>query len=624
MNRTNMFRIYRYLIPFILLLLTAACSEDIVYGGNDEQGVPMEFTFMAPGACKTTTSENSVNDGSLIKNLAVFFCKETGSSTEVKAYRYIELKTPRNSVIFNMSETDTNKESWAYYLDDNQNRVAIDGTKKNGWVADTEKGIFKIYAVANFTDNTSITNLINDINTNVSGTTIDNNKINSKFADLKKTKINCGTNNLCDAHKMMVLSLCDEINIGPGTNSHTSHLLRTYTRVKVTVRNESLNRSFTINNLLFLNITQFEIPLFVTSAHTPSVGNKTPYILEDGKLTSPYYPLAIEEFKPVTLRGIDEVSKNPNSAVIFDGYILESYAPTDADGNQKYTFRLGIGDFVKNEEVVVGEKTQYSLGLGGGSMSNNGTDYIIEVVDEGSQNKGKVLYNNGTDIELKPKPNNNDLNSMEEDERNKYFWIYTNNFIQSKYNYFCILPNENGKEPNGESVKLGAESGNGYTVNYNKIYWEGNLGIDEGNPPSDHNIKGDEWDNGGYIKKTKFYLNALLKWNNTGTNLKSSNGGFLEPYYWHYEAGNLPDKKIFSFIPVNKKVTDITESIPTYANDQKFDFKQMVNNKAEIVKSIHRNDYYNIYINVRFNEKTKTFDFSVENWKDEDLQIEFN
>ena len=49
----------------------------------------------------------------------------------------------------------------------------------------------------------------------------------------------------------------------------------------------------------------------------------------------------------------------------------------------------------------------------------------------------------------------------------------------------------------------------------------------------------------------------------------------------------------------------------------------MVNKKPREVTEIRRNDFYHVFINVRYNEKLGAFDFEVNRWNEGGGDIEF-
>ena len=88
---------------------------------------------------------------------------------------------------------------------------------------------------------------------------------------------------------------------------------------------------------------------------------------------------------------------------------------------------------------------------------------------------------------------------------------------------------------------------------------------------------------------------------------------------WKGPVYNIPGSN-FTFVKLNS-VTKTFKGTPYYTV---MPFTKMVNNAPQKVTAVNRNDFYQIFVNIRYNNKLELLEFSVENWNDKNLDIEFN
>ena len=123
------------------------------------------------------------------------------------------------------------------------------------------------------------------------------------------------------------LTLVKEIELRPGSNTISAELLRTYSRIRISVENNS-DEILKVTSLDFCNkFTQNSAWLF----------NSNGYLQER---TSPD-PTSTNALTPFTGSNSEPVTVEPlGTAVIYDAYILESKS---AQGEEGYSYTLGMG-----------------------------------------------------------------------------------------------------------------------------------------------------------------------------------------------------------------------------------------------------------------------------------------
>lgn len=123
------------------------------------------------------------------------------------------------------------------------------------------------------------------------------------------------------------LTLVKEIELHPGTNVISGELLRTYSRVRITVENNS-DEELYLSSMSFSNIfTQKSAYLFATQGY---IQDRTSIDVTNSNSILPFIGT---ESVPVTIPA-------KGSDVVFDAYILESQR---VSSSESYTYTLGLG-----------------------------------------------------------------------------------------------------------------------------------------------------------------------------------------------------------------------------------------------------------------------------------------
>lgn len=132
------------------------------------------------------------------------------------------------------------------------------------------------------------------------------------------------------------LTLVKEIELHPGTNEIYGELVRTYSRIRIAVENNS-DEELKITSMSFGNIfTQSKAYLFAGKGFLNSKANID--VASNNAMT----PFTGSESNPVTIQA-------KNISVVFDAYILES---SKGNSNDSYNYSFGMG---------YGQQSSYTL-----------------------------------------------------------------------------------------------------------------------------------------------------------------------------------------------------------------------------------------------------------------------
>ena len=144
------------------------------------------------------------------------------------------------------------------------------------------------------------------------------------------------------------LTLAKEIELSPGTNNVSGELLRTFSRIRLSVENMS-NVDLTLHSLSFSSNTTKDQTYLFSLPDSPdrvySVGTKKAPVVSSTD--------AIVRFTGSTV--IDDLASGNNTKTIFDAYILES-----RDLSNNYTYTLDL-EYVGEASIPQYEKTSKDI-----------------------------------------------------------------------------------------------------------------------------------------------------------------------------------------------------------------------------------------------------------------------
>ena len=187
-------------------------------------------------------------------------------------------------------------------------------------------GTYTLMAVANYTH-------LNDFNTLLEGFK----KGNKSYSDLMAYRLQAGNDGLMGSKTVQPLTLIKEINLHPGQNQISGEMLRTYSRIRIEVRNQSDINDLVVNGISFSdNFAQTEAYLWPGQGYLPD--SRVALKVDSDEALTPFTQSVT--IPKMTASG---GSTTVNSTVVFDAYILES-EETDADKKYTYTLDLSYGE----------------------------------------------------------------------------------------------------------------------------------------------------------------------------------------------------------------------------------------------------------------------------------------
>ena len=272
---------------------------------------------------------------------------------------------------------------------------------------DIKKGDYTLYAVAN--------NSAQSIGNKTYNSGLLESWKDSNLNALINNKIGISSDKVSAKDVIQPLSLVKNVTLHAGKNYETGELKRTYARLRIVVENNSTVLPLQIKSLTFNeNFTQ-------TQAYVFDDGTDRKYF---GTLGAPISTssLALHPFTPNTDNGILEIEPY-NSAVVFDGYILES----KLTGDDVYQYTL---DLLYDGVVVDPEEPEEPEEPEGPTEKSWVTMTSLNDITEGEYSLRFYYYNNDIVPFITVNPSNNTA-VMENtdviastDVADKYLWEF--------------------------------------------------------------------------------------------------------------------------------------------------------------------------------------------------------
>ena len=360
------------------------------------------------------------------------------------------------------------------------------------------------------------------------------------------------------------LTLTKEIELNPGKNSISGELLRSFSRIRLTVENMA-NVDLTLHSLAFSdNTTKDKTYLF----DLPDYPDRIYGIGTKGK-PSVYSSDAIVPFVDETV--LSKLSDGNNIKTVFDAYILES-----RDLVNDYTYTLNL-------EYVEEAPAEYFSSVSTTPISNksglsDGSYYVIM-----NQANAKWILTAGTDyVGLL----DTEIADLTIPIHNEYVWQLESQGSADSYyiktvgatTYYIGEPQ---KDANGLPLTPTASR---YFVMENSA--QSHIGMKVNSSSSGHS-----------------YINV----NYPGSKV----GG------WTTLNGDLGSQ--FDFYEVSK-----TLAYPKYTTPIKLTTIDPVTSVVSPVHTIKRNDFINVFVSVSYNKDFGSFEFEVKPWNEVSGDIEFN
>lgn len=593
-------------LPFVLSLL-GACQREIVPGQTSE-AASLCLDLSVPGLrieskgnadnpfaddISSWTDWEKVVDGRMMYRLTVFLIeKDTDylvayrdiyfGSTDLKASG--EEEGPNGwykgtSVDVNLSSSTQAQISFLY---DHPLHTATDRSSFER----LQRGTYKLLAVANYSsvNGTKFNGQPDDVasykglgdgsfDTSVDGViaefkTAQNIGTKKKFAkythyfSLVNYVLTSSSSFICPAMPQP-LTLVKEIELSPGMNTVSGELLRTFSRIRLTVENMS-NVDLTVRSLSFSdNTTKNQTYLFSLPENPDrvySVGAKKAPVVSSSD--------AIVRFTGLTV--IDDLASGNNTKTLFDAYVLES---RDLSNNYTYTLDLeyeGEASIPQYEKTSTAISTVAELAAGGNYLFQNQKNQYRFLI-------AGTPYLQTIDVEL------NDLPTpLDESMVMKLIRVGSDQYyIQTQYagtTYYLGTPGRNTNIPmipNQSSATVFTAG----TAN-------GNL---------------------------TFLSNTT---NSSGYDYINVHGGDQDKVMgWGQNDGG-SQFKLYEVKQVMKA--------PKYSDPIVLSTIDPVTSVVSPVNTIKRNDFINVLVSVSYNKDFGEFEFEVKPWNEVSGSIEFN
>lgn len=613
-------------LPFVLSLLCACQREDC--SGEVSEAASLCLDFSVPGLrieskgnvdnpfaddISSWTDWEKVVDGRMMYRLTVFLIeKDTGY---LVAYRDIyvgssDLKTSGSDEgpngWYDGSSVDvslnTSTQAQISFIYDHPLHTATDGSSFER----LQRGEYKLLAVANYcsvnndrkfegqpgvasytglgngTFDTYVDGIISEFKYN------QENKIENAFAsyanysNLVNYVLTSSSDSFICPAMPQPLTLAKEIELSPGMNNVSGELLRTFSRIRLSVENMS-NVDLTLHSLSFSsNTTKDQTYLF-------SLPDSPDRIYGIGTAGAPVATSsdAIVPFTNETK--INKFSAGDNIQTVFDAYILES-----RDLSNDYTYTLDL-EYVGEAAVPQYEKTSEDAIVTVAELTNGG-NYLFQ-----NQNKQKRFliassdYLQTIDVELAELPtpideamvmklisvdSNGDGKQDTETIDSKDYPKY---IIQTQYvgtTYYLGTP---GRRTNIPMIS-NQSSATVFTVrddrDDNLTFWS--------NTKNENGVR-------DYINVYGGQQDQVRGWND-------NDGG--------------SQFKLYAVNKVMKK--------PKYSDPIVLSTIDPVTSVVSPVNTIKRNDFINVLISVSYNKDLGDFEFEVKDWEEVSGNIEFN
>lgn len=615
-----------FVLPFVLLLLCACQREDC--SGEVSEAASLCLDFSVPGLrieskgnaddpfaddISSWTDWDKVVDGRMMYRLTVFLIEK--DTDYLVAYRDIYYRTYSGSDVtapsapqgpngwYNGTSVDVNlntsTQAQISFIYDHPLHTATDGSSFER----LHRGTYKLLAVANYSsvNGTKFNGQPDDVasykglgngsfDTSVDGViaefkTAQNSGTKKKFADythyssLVNYVLTSSSSFICPAMPQP-LTLAKEIELHPGMNTVSGELLRTFSRIRLSVENMS-NVDLTVRSLSFSdNTTKDQTYLF-------SLPENPDRVYEIGTKKAPVVSSsdAIVPFTGSTV--IDDLASGKNTKTLFDAYILESRGAT---GDYTYTLDLeyvgedAVPQYEKTSEVI---STVAELTAGGNYLFQNqnkqkrfliaSSDYL-QTIDVEPADLPTVL-----DEAMVMKLISFDSDGNGQDTETFSSVAYPKYIIQTQYG--------------GTTYYLGTP---GRSTNIPMIANQTSATVFTVRDDRDDNLT--FWSNTNNENGVRDFINVYGGQQDQVRGWSDNDGG--------------SQFKLYTVNKVMKK--------PKYSDPIVLSTIDPVTSVVSPVNTIKRNDFINVLISVSYNKDLGDFEFEVKPWGEVSGSIEFN
>lgn len=601
-------------LPFVLSLL-GACQREIVPGQTSE-AASLCLDLSVPGLrieskgnadnpfaddISSWTDWEKVVDGRMMYRLTVFLIEKDKDTDYLVAYRDIyfgstdlkasgKVEGPNGwykgtSVDVNLSSSTQAQISFLY---DHPLHTATDRSSFER----LQRGTYKLLAVANYSAydtypglgggdfNTYVNGIISEFKDNQENGTEKAFASYANYSNLVNYVLTSSSSFICPAMPQP-LTLVKEIELSPGMNTVSGELLRTFSRIRLSVENMS-NVDLTLHSLSFSSNTTKDQSYLFSLPDSPdrvySVGTKKAPVVSSTD--------AIVRFTGSTV--IDDLASGNNTKTIFDAYILES-----RDLSNNYTYTLDL-EYVGEASIPQYEKTSKDISTV--AKLTDGGNYLFQ--NQNNQYRFLIAssdYLQTIDVELADLPAVLDasmvmsLIAVDSDKDGKQDTETINSKDYPKY----IIQTQYG----GTTYYLGTP---GRATNIPMIPNQSSATV--------FTVRDDKGGNLTFL---------------SNTNNENGNRDFINVH------GGLQDKVMgwndndggsqFKLYTVNQVM-----KAPRYTDPIVLSTIDPVTSVVSPVNTIKRNDFINVLVSVSYNKDLGDFEFEVKPWEEVSGNIEFN
>lgn len=594
-------------LPFVLSLL-GACQREIVPGQTSE-AASLCLDLSVPGLrieskgnaddpfaddISSWTDWEKVVDGRMMYRLTVFLIEK--DTDYLVAYRDIY----DGSADLTASSEDpngwydgssvnvslkTSTQAQISFLYDHPLHTVTDGSSFER----LQRGTYKLLAVANYSsvNGTKFNGQPDDVasykglgdgsfDTSVDGViaefkTAQNSGTKKKFANythysslVNYVLTSSSSSFICPAMPQP-LTLAKEIELSPGMNTVSGELLRTFSRIRLTVENLS-NVDLTVSSLSFSKNTTKNKTYLFSLPETPDRVYEVGTATADAPVVSSSD--AIVPFTGLTV--IDDLASGDNTQTLFDAYILES---RDFSNNYTYTLELEY----KGEASI----PQYER-----------TSTVISTV-AGLTAGGNYLFQN---------------------QKNQYrFLIAGTPYLQTIDVELNDLPTPLDESMVMKLIRVGSDQYYIQTQYAGTTYYLGTPGRNTNIPMIPNQSSATVFTAGTANGNLTFLSNTT---NSSGYDYINVHGGDQDKVMgWGQNDGG-SQFKLYEVKQVMKA--------PKYSDPIVLSTIDPVTSVVTPVNTIKRNDFINVLISVSYNKDLGDFEFEVKDWEEVSGNIEFN
>lgn len=457
------------------------------------------------------------------------------------------------------------------------NYSSVNGTRFNG----QPSGVASYKGLGNGTFDTYVDGVISEFKT------AQNSGTKKKFANYTHYSLlvdyvlkSSSSSFICPAMPQP-LTLAKEIELSPGMNTVSGELLRTFSRIRLSVENMS-NVDLTLHSLSFSSNTTKDQTYLFSLPESPDriygIGTAGVPVATSSDAIVPF----INDTK------INKFSSGDNIQTVFDAYILES---RDLSNDYTYTFDL---EYVGEESIPQYEKTSTVKSTVGGLT--DGGNYLFQ-----NQNKQKRFLIAGTtylqtiDVEWADLPTVLDesmvmkLISVDSDKDGKQ----DTETIDSKDYPKYIIQTQYG----GTTYYLGTPERD---TNIKMIPNQASATVFTVRDDRDENLT--FWSNKTNSNSSRDYINVYGGQQDLVGGWDDNDGGSQ-----------------FKLYAVNQVM-----KYPKYSDPIVLSTIDPVTSVVSPVNTIKRNDFINVLISVSYNKDLGDFEFEVKDWEEVSGNIEFN